>query len=474
MKNSTMNHRGFLSRRSLLRGTGVCLALPFLESLAPRELGAASPGTPVRLIYWHIPNGVLRDRWDPTGSVLDAATAPASLTPLAREGLFSDINVLTGVDNLAGYPIGPGDHASGMAALLTCAAARKSVDNYELATSVDQVAAATLGAFTPRPSLELGMSGGGGSGDCDNGYGCAYAQSISWTDAKTPRSKQTDAKKAWTWLLGNEDAALSTEQKERIRRGDKGVLDYLVKEAGRLSPKLTAEDRQKLEQYLTSVNETEKQLNSGMATAACQAEVGPENSTSYQTRMTAMLKVMEFAVRCDLTRVITFTLGNAFGPGPMPWVEASDYHNLTHNITGAGNRDAVARCILWEVEQIAAFAKSLKGVTEGSQNALYNTALMVSSEVGEGAPHDHEKMPCIIAGNAGGAIKTGRHLQYAPEDAKARSLARGRNLDGRTQALAIPNTNRMANVHLALLQAAGVPATKFADSNQPIAGLLAT
>lgn len=474
MKGSMMNQRSFLSRRSLLRGAGVCLALPFMESLVPRELRAAPPGTPVRLIYWHIPNGVLRDRWDPKTPMLDAAAPPASLAALAKEGLFGDINVLTGVDNLAGAPVNVGDHASGMAALLTCAAARKSVDDYELAVSADQVAAATLGAFTPRPSLELGMSGGGGSGDCDNGYGCAYAQSISWSGAKTPRSKETDAKRAWTYLLGNEDANMSAEQRERIKRGEKSVLDYLVQEANRLSPKLTSEDKQKLEEYLTSVRTTEKQLDSGVATAACQAEMGPNNSTDYPTRAAAMMKVMEFAVRCDLTRVITFSFGNAFGPGSMPWVDAGNFHGMTHDINGSGNRDAVARCIAWEMEQLAVLAKSLKAVKEGEHTALYNTAIYVSSEVGEGAPHDHERMPCLIAGNAGGAIATGRHLSYSPEDGNARRLAGSRNLDNRTRGLAIPNTNRMANVHLALLQAAGVPVTQFADSNQPIAGLLST
>lgn len=468
-----MNHRGLLSRRAILRGTGVCLALPFMESLAPRHLQAA-PATATRLIYWHIPNGILHDLWDPEGTLLDPAKPPASLAPLAKAGLFGDINVLTGVDNLAGYPEGPGDHASGMAAMLTCVAPRKSVDNYELGISVDQVAAATLGAFTPRPSLEIGMSGGGGSGNCDNGYGCAYAQSISWSDERTPRSKETDPKKAWTWLLGNEDASMSVEQRERIKRGEKSVLDYLVKEAGRLSPKLTAEDRQKLEQYLTSVRTTEKQLDSGVATAACQAEVAPENSKSYDTRMAAMLKVMEFAVRCDLTRVITFSLGNAFGPGPMPWVDAGDYHGMTHNMNVNGNPAAVARCIQWEMEQLAGFLTSLKDVPEGDKTVLHNTALLVSSEVGEGAPHDHDDMPCLIAGNGGGGIATGRHLHYSPEDGKARSLAGSRNRDNRTRALEIPNTNRMANVHLALLQAAGVPATSFADSNQLIGGLLTT
>lgn len=474
MKSSVTNRPGFLSRRSMLRGAGVCLALPFLESIAPRELVAAPSGSPLRLIYWHIPNGILRNLWDPSGTTLDPATAKASLAPLAKAGLFPDINVLTGVDNLAGVPNGPGDHASGMGAMLTCVAPLKSVDNYELGISVDQIAAKTLGAFTPRPSLEVGMQDGGGSGNCDNGYGCAYARSLSWSDAKTPRTKYVDPKKAWTWLLGNQDTTLSTEQKERIKRGDKTVLDYLVAQAGRLSPKLTVEDRQKLDQYLTSVQETEKQLNSGVATAECQAEVGPENSTSYQTRMTAMMKVMAFAVRCDLTRVVTFSLGNAFGPGPMPWVDAEDYHNLTHHIGDAGNLDAIARCISWEVEQIAAFTQMLKDIKEGDKTALYNTAFMVSSEVGEGAPHDHERMPCLLAGNAGGAIATGRHLHYSPEDTKARDLGRRREEAARNQALAIPNTNRMANVHLALLNAVGVKTDTFADSNQPIAGLLAT
>jgi hypothetical protein len=97
---------------------------------------------------------------------------------------------------------------------------------------------------------------------------------------------------------------------------------------------------------------------------------------------------------------------------------------------------------------------------------------MVSSEIGEGDPHDHERLPCLLAGNAGGAIATGRHLQYSPEDGKARQLGRTRSIGDRTQALAIPNTNRMANLHLALLQAVGVQTDKFADSNQPIAGLL--
>jgi hypothetical protein len=468
--------RKFLSRRALLRGAGVTLALPFLESVAPRALRAAEPGAPVRLMYWFIPNGILYDRWIPKmAGALDAAAPPESLAPLAAAGVMADVNILSGVDNLCGYPEQIGDHASGVAAMLTCVPAKKAVEGVENGISVDQVAAATLGALTPRPSLELGMAKSGGVGDCDNGYACAYAQSISWSDKNTPRPKRTDPKDAWLWLLGTEDASLTVEQRERMRRGDKSVLDYLVAEANGLSPKLTSEDRIKLEQYLNSVRSVEKQLDSAAAPVECQNAMPPANSTDYVTRLGAMMDVMEFAYRCDLTRVVSFSLGNAFGPGPMPWIDiGDDYHTLTHRMADPGVADQVAKCISWEVEQIAAFIARLKAMPEGEHSVLYNTAMLVSSDVGEGGPHNHDNMACLIAGNAGGAIASGRHLAFKPEDANARRMASRRTFADRAAALAIPNTNRLANVHLSMLQAAGVPATSFGDSTGPIAGLLTT
>lgn len=473
---SALSSRSFLSRRGLLRGAGVTLALPFLESIAPRALRAAEPGVPVRLMYWFIPNGVLYDRWIPkTAGALDPNALPESLVPLATAGVLGDVNILSGVDNLCGYPEQIGDHASGVAAMLTCVPAKKTVEGVENGISVDQVAAATLGKLTPRPSLELGMAKSGGVGDCDNGYACAYAQSISWSDKNTPRPKRTDPKDAFMWLLGTEDASLTVEQRERMRRGDKSVLDYLLAEANGLSPKLTSEDRVKLEQYLNSVRTIETQLDAAAVPQECQSATPPENSSDYVTRLSAMMDVMQFAFRCDLTRVVTFSLGNAFGPGPMPWIGiGDDYHTLTHRINEAGVPDQVAKCILWEVEQIGAFLKRLKAMPEGDHDVLYNTAMVVSSDVGEGGPHNHDNMACLIAGNAGGAIASGRHLAFKPEDANARNLARRRTAADRAAAIAIPNTNRMSNVFVSTLQAAGIPATSFADSTGPIPGLLAT
>lgn len=472
MSNSVAS-RSFLSRRSLLRAAGVTLALPFMESLAPRALRAAEAAAPVRLMYWFIPNGVIYNRWIPKAAgALDPKATPESLVPLVDAGVLGDVNLLSGVDNLCGWPDTIGDHASGMASMLTCVPAKKSVDNVELGISADQLAAQTLGAHTPRPSLELGMAKSGGVGDCDNGYACAYAQSLSWSDKTTPRPKRTDPKDAWLWLLGTDDVSLTLEQRERMRRGDKSVLDYLVAESNSLSPKLTSEDRQKLDQYLTSVRTVEKQLDAQAAPLECQSAMPPANSTDYVVRLNAMMDVMQFALRCDLTRVITFAFGNAFGPGAMPWIDVrDDYHALTHRMGDAGVPDQVAKCIQWEVQQIAGFIKRLKEMPEGDHSVLYNTAMMVSSDVGEGGAHNHDNMACLLAGNAGGAWTTGRHLAYTPEDNNARKLASHRNVADRTAAIAIPNTNRMSNVHLSMLQAANVPVTKFADSTGPIARL---
>jgi hypothetical protein len=226
---------------------------------------------------------------------------------------------------------------------------------------------------------------------------------------------------------------------------------------------------------LTGLRAFEQQITAAPTTATpqCQAPAeGPANSTDYITRLGAMFDVMEFAFRCDLTRVATFMFGNAFGPGPMPWIDVrTDYHNMTHAMRDAGNPERVAACIKWEVTQIAAFAKRLKAIPEGTRNVLYNTSFMVSSDVGEGAPHNHDRLPVLLLGNGGGAYQSGRHLAYAPEDGNARRLAGTRNPENRTRALAIPNSNKLANLHLSLLKHAGVPVDKVGDSTGPLRDL---
>lgn len=471
-----MNMRLQSSRRFFLRGAGITLGLPLLESLMPAAAFAQATAQPKRLMYWFIPNGVIYSRWKPAPGALNPATLPECLKPLGdpKTDMTKDFSVLSGIDNLAGVPDRVGDHASGIAAALTCVPAKKAaLSDLGLGISADQVAANALGKLTTRPSLELGMSRNGGS-NCDNGYACAYAQTLSWSDATTPRTKKNDPHDAFLYLLGTDTANLSQQERERLRAGDQSVLDYVLAPSANLTTRIGAEDKQKLDQYLTGVRKAEQQLLATInASPQCEAMDGPVNSADYITRFTAMMDVMEFAFKCDLTRVQTFMVGNAFGPGPMNWLTGikDDYHALTHRMGGAGVPDQVARCITWEVQQIAAFANRLKAIPEGDHNVLYNTSLVVLSDVGEGSPHNHDDIAVLLAGNGGGAFTPGKHVVFTPEDANARKLARTRTVADRTKALAIPNSNRMANLHLTLLQNLGLQIDRFADSTGPLKGL---
>jgi len=424
-------------------------------------------------VYWFIPNGMVYERWTPTAvGALDPNNLPVCLQPLADAGVTGDVSVVSGLDNFAATPIYGGDHACGLCGFLTSTAAKKTADlsQVSLSTSADQLAAKAFIGRTPRPSLELGMQAGGLAGGCDTGYACAYAQSMSWADATTPRGKRTDPHDAWLYLLGNGSATLTPAQRDRLRVGDQSVLDLVLQEANDLHGEIGVSDRVKLDQYMTGVRAVEQQL---IATTpvACQSQPDPGSDTDYFKRFGLMMDVMEFALKCDLTRVISFMFANAFGPGPMPWAGVSqDFHGLTHQMGQAGVKDLLQKCITWEVAQVAAFVKRLKAIPEGGTTVLHNTAMMVGSDVSDGQHHTHALMPVLLAGNGAGTLNPGRHVMFTPEDPSARQII-APTADARTKALAIPNTNRLANLSLTLLKNAGVDVAAVGDSNGVLKGL---
>jgi hypothetical protein len=176
-------------RRAFLAGGAAIVGLPFLESLELRTASAQTPPVPRRLLYYYVPNGIHMATFKPTATGAGYPT-PAMLMPL--EALKSDFTVVSGLENAPAKPDGPGDHASGTSSFITCAHAFKSETMIQLGISADQVAAKAIGSATKIPSMQLGMSAGGTAGNCDSGYGCAYARNISWADVTTALPKLTD------------------------------------------------------------------------------------------------------------------------------------------------------------------------------------------------------------------------------------------------------------------------------------------
>ena len=432
-----------LTRRALFGAAGAALAIPLLESLSPRRAAQAGvPLLPRRIIVWYVPcgiNGSSANAFRPVTAGADYALPPM-LAPLAA--LRSEVLVLSGLANrpaqasYLGVNDGAGDHARGTGSFLTNARIVKTEGaGVRNGVSFDQVAAAAIGAETRLPSLQLGIDGGAATGGCDSGYSCAYARNISWSDATTPVPKLTNPAVVFDQLFaGGESEAL------RARRQvyQSSVLDYVLDDAARLSPRLGQTDRQKLDQYLTAVRELERRILSAAGPTTCVAPPRPVDGLAFADLVGVMNQLMAMALRCDATRVITFMLGNAGSSRDYSFAGAAGaHHELSHHMSDPAKLAKLQTIGTWEVQQFAALLGLLDGMREPDGTSLLdNTAVLISSEIGDGNSHPHAALPVLVAGRCGGALTPGRHVVYADE-------------------------RPIANLYLALLQAVGASTRSF-------------
>lgn len=433
-----------MNRRHFLGGAGALLALPFFESLARRgsllRRADAAPVPPKRLIFYFVPNGIHMPAWTPKEEGASYVLPPI-LAPLAP--LRSEVLVISGLDNKPGRPDGAGDHAGGTSAFLTCVHAQKSETDLRLGISVDQVAAAKLGQDTRFSSLQLGLEGGGSAGGCDSGYSCAYSRNISWAGPRTPLPKTAEPQLAFDLLFGGTDAAATYEERERRKRYRKSVVDYVLTDAQRLRQRLGGRDRQKLDEYLSSVRSVEQQA----AGPSCQMPAPPSDSVLLPAQSRAMCELVVLALSCDLTRVISFMLGNGSSYRSFQFLGISGaHHELSHHQNNPAVQAQLEAINTWEVEQLAYLLKRLAEVKEGPGTLLDSTLVYFSSEVADGNRHEHTNLPVVLGGRLGGAVRPGRHL--------------------------IRTGVPMANLFTSILRGVGVTAERFGDDGTgPLDGL---
>jgi hypothetical protein len=442
-----------ITRRALLGGAGVALAIPALESLLPRKTARAG-GSPIprRLVVWYVPNGINGtgpNAWRPVAEGAGYGLTPM-LTPLGA--LRAEVSVLTGLANrpaqasYGGSNDGPGDHARGTGCFLTNARLVKTEGTgIRAGISMDQVAAAAIGMTTRFPSIQLGIDGGGSTGGCDSGYSCAYARNISWASPTTPLPKLTNPITVFDRLFAaGESAALQA----RRRAYQASVLDYVRGDATRLQGVLGATDRAKLDEYLTAVRELERRvMMTGGAT--CMTPPRPVEGLAFAQHVTVMNQLMAMALRCDLTRVVTFMLGNAGSGRDYSFIGASGaHHELSHHQSDAEKIRKLQTIGTWEVQQFAALLTQLQAMREpDGSSVLDHTAALFSSEIADGNGHWHHSLPVLLAGRCGGQLNPGRHVVYGSEQP-------------------------IANLFVALLRAVGAAVSSFGlEGNRTLANL---
>jgi hypothetical protein len=409
-----------ISRRTMIRGLGTALALPFLESMVPSRLLAAGAPAPAfgprRLAWFYVPNGVVVPNWFPETVGTNFELTP-TLQPLAP---FRDrLTVVSGLvcDKANPNGDGPGDHARAQAAYLTGVQPRKTGGaNIKLGISADQAAAAKVGHLTKFPSLELGIEEGKQVGACDSGYSCAYSHSLSWRGEATPVVKDCNPQSVFDRLFAGADPTETIEARARREHDRKSVLDFVLGQANDFSRKLGATDRHKMDEYLTSIREIELRLASTVtpteppAGAQRPAEGKPRE---YPDHAKLMLDMTVLALQADLTRIITFPFADEASDRTYPWCDANVRHHTTsHHQRNPEKIAFLAKINVFHMELFAYFLQKIDAIKEGNGSILDNSLITYGSGNSDGDRHNHDNIPLILLGKGGGTVAGGQHLRF--------------------------------------------------------------
>ncbi len=407
-----------LSRRTVLRGLGAAIALPWLDAMgtavswgAPGKPGTAAPN---RMAFLYVPNGKNMADWTPKkeGAGYDL---PHILTPL--KDLQGDINVLTGLtaDKARANGDGGGDHARALGAFLTGCQPRKTDGNdIRAGVSVDQVAAGRIGDRTRLSSLEIGGEAGSMAGNCDSGYSCVYSSTMSWRSATQPLPKEVNPKLIFERLFGGTD--VNRAKREATRRS---VLDFVKEDAGDLARTLGAGDRRKLDEYFTSIRDIEARIERAAKLPPLKAPDGPKPAgvpAKYEDHLKLLCDLVVLAFQADITRVVTFVLANEGSNKPYPFIGVSEgHHDLSHHGNDLKKKAKIRDINTFHVRQLAYLLGKLKATKEGDGTLLDHAMVVYGSGNSDGNAHNHDDLPILLAGRGCGTIKTGRHLRFPKE-----------------------------------------------------------
>lgn len=441
-----------VSRRSVLRGLGAAIALPWLEVMTPKQGFAASAATelPRRAAYLYVPNGVSMAHWKPATVGTGFEILP-TLEPLAE--FREDMLILSGLtlDKARANGDGGGDHARALSSFLTCSQPRKTHGaDIKVGISVDQVASWKLGDITRFPTLELGCDAGSHVGNCDSGYSCAYSNNIAWKTESQPLPKEVNPRLVFERLFLDGSQGAEKDRQRRMAM-KKSILDAVGRDANKLNQRLGVTDRHKMDEYLTSVRELEQRIQrSEKHTGPVVVPDYPVPAgipTDYQEHIRVMCDMLVLAFQTDATRVSTFILANEGSNRGYPFIGVPEgHHELSHHGEDAAKIDKLAKINRFHTEQLAYLLTKLKSIREGEGTLLDQSMIVYGSGIGDGDRHNHDDLPILMFGKGGGTVQPGRHIQYDAE-------------------------TPLADLHLAVLDRLGVPTEKLGDSKGRLQGL---
>ncbi len=436
-----------LPRRLFLKGAGVSLALPLLDSMVPaltaQTQTAAKPL--LRLGFVYVPHGAVMSEWTPAkeGEGLELSTVLKPLEPVRDR-----VVVVSGLAHHQADSLGDGgaDHARSCPTFLTGVHPKRTEgEDVRAGVTIDQIAAQKIGQDTQFPSLEVATEDMTGLvGACDAGYSCTYMNTISWRTPTTPNPMEINPRIVFERLFGEGGSA--AEQAER-RNEDRSVLDAITHQVKGLDARLGPRDRTRMSEYLDSVREIERRIQRASKQGATQlavpdAPVGIPDSWDEHVKL--LFDLMALSYQADMTRIFSFMVAREVSQRTYPQIGVPDPHHATSH--HQNNPEKLAKLVKiqnYHISLLSYFLQKLRATPDGDGNLLDHSLILYGSSMSNSNIHNHSPLPILVAGGALGRVKGDRHLKY-PEDTP------------------------MANLLVSVLNKAGIEQDKVGDSTGPL------
>ena len=432
-----------------MKGMGAVVGLPVLDAMAPAFASSKLPGKPpVRMAFVYVPNGIDMRNWNPSYEG-PLGELPRILKPM--EPYKQDITLLSSLTHNTGRALldGAGDHGRCSGSYLTGIQVKKTTVDIKAGVSCDQIVSNQIGGQFRFPSLEVGIEDARQAGDCDSGYSCAYTNNLAWRSETQPLPPILNPRTLFERLFGS-GAELTPAERARQAKFRRSILDFVSEDTKKLQGALGPTDKRKLDEYLSSIREIERQLeraekDEGQINPGMPKPYGiPADFAEHFKLMTDMITV---AFQADLSRVLTFLVTREGTSRSYREIGISDgHHPLTHHMNKADMMEKVAQINTYHMEQFAAWMGRLKSIKEGDSSILDNSMIVYGAGLSDGNRHTHEDLPTMIVGRGGNYFKPGRRLVFRKE-------------------------TPMCNLFITMMDRMGVNVEHFGDSTGKLSGL---
>ena len=409
-----------ISRRTVLRGFGAALALPYLNAMNPAlsVLRAAAAGPIHRFQAFYVPNGMAMPYWTPATAGRNFELSPI-LEPLAS---FRDQTlVLSGLN--ANWNVA---HAGASGSFLT-GTTRGGRNELEILAdvSVDQLLAKKLGAETQLSSLELCMDAAANAGACTANLSCVYTHTISWRSETEPLPMEYNPRAVFERLFGDSGSTGRAAREARLRE-QSSILDAVLDRLLGLRAELGSEDRHLLESYTAAIRDVERRIQKAeeqIDLELPQMEQPEGAPPVFEEHLELMQDLKVLALQADLTRVITFMLSKEQSARPYPQIDVPDaHHPLSHHNDNPQLVGKMSKINRYHVELFAKYLEKLRATPDGDGTLLDHMTILYGAGISNSTRHSGDGLPVMLVGGGAGRLNGGRHLEYDDQPTMANLL----------------------------------------------------